>query len=180
MVRVIKRVRFINCMVDYVDDPYAWGYCFVNENNQDVYCSNTISMCSWLEILWSRTHSTNPLSTTTMVRRVKQSESDLINNPDLVATDPVVSFKTAMWFWMTPQSNKPSSHDVITGRWNPSDADICAGRVPGYGVITNIMNGGLECGHGQDDKVANRIGFYRRYAGILGVSPGDNLDCCNL
>ncbi|KAH0971003.1 hypothetical protein GBA52_023159 [Prunus armeniaca] len=34
-----------------------------------------------------------------------------------------------------------------------------AGRVPGYGVITNIINGGLECGHGQDDRVASRIGF---------------------
>ena len=36
---------------------------------------------------------------------------DLINNPDLVATDPVISFKTAIWFWMTPQANKPSSHE---------------------------------------------------------------------
>ncbi|KAJ6740513.1 CHITINASE-RELATED [Salix purpurea] len=40
---------------------------------------------------------------------------DLINNPDLVATGPVISFKTAIWFWMTPQANKPSSHDVIIG-----------------------------------------------------------------
>ncbi|KAL2333883.1 hypothetical protein Fmac_015096 [Flemingia macrophylla] len=40
---------------------------------------------------------------------------DLINNPDLVATDPTVSFKTAIRFWMTAQANKPSSHDVITG-----------------------------------------------------------------
>ena len=104
---------------------------------------------------------------------------DLINNPDLVATDPVVSFKTAVWFWMTPQGNKPSSHDVIIGRWNPSSADRAAGRVPGYGVITNIVNGALECGHGPDDRVADRIGFYKRYCGIFGVSPGDNLDCYN-
>lgn len=103
---------------------------------------------------------------------------DLINNPDLVATDPVISFKTAIWFWMTPQGNKPSSHDVITGRWNPSAADRSAGRVPGYGVITNIING-LECGRGQDNRVADRIGFYKRYCGILAVSTGDNLDCYN-
>lgn len=84
-----------------------------------------------------------------------------------------------MWFWMTPQGNKPSSHDVITGRWSPSAADKSAGRVPGYGVITNIINGGLECGRGQDARVADRIGFYKRYSEILGVSPGDNLDCYN-
>ncbi|KAL6224410.1 hypothetical protein ACLB2K_003265 [Fragaria x ananassa] len=98
---------------------------------------------------------------------------------DLVATDPVVSFKTAVWFWITPQGNKPSSHDVIVGRWNPSSADRAAGRVPGYGVITNIVNGALECGRGADARVADRIGFYKRYCGIFGVSPGDNLDCYN-
>lgn len=104
---------------------------------------------------------------------------DLINNPDLVATDPVISFKTAIWFWMTPQANKPSSHDVIIGQWGPSDADRAANRVPGYGVITNIINGGLECGSGANDKVADRIGFYKRYCDLLGVSYGDNLDCYN-
>jgi predicted chitinase len=95
---------------------------------------------------------------------------DLLKNPDLVATNPEISFKTAIWFWMTPQGNKPSSHDVIIGKWTPSAADRSAGRVPGYGVITNIINGGLECGHGADSRVADRIGFYKRYCDIFGVS----------
>ncbi|XP_057756235.1 endochitinase A2-like [Arachis stenosperma] len=104
---------------------------------------------------------------------------DLLNNPDLVAQNAIISFKTAIWFGMTPQGKKPSSHDVITGRWTPSDADRAAGRVPGYGVITNIINGGVECGHGWDARVEDRIGFYKRYCGIFGVSTGDNLDCYN-
>lgn len=102
---------------------------------------------------------------------------DLTNNPDLVATDATVSFKTALWFWMTAQANKPSSHDVITGRWTPSSADTSAGRVPGFGVITNIINGGIECGHGQDDRVQDRVGFYQRYCQLMGINPGGNLDC---
>ena len=96
-----------------------------------------------------------------------------------MASDPTVSFKTALWFWMTPQSPKPSCHDVITGAWTPSAADQAAGRVPGFGVITNIINGGLECGHGSDSRDADRVGFYKRYCDILGVSYGDNLDCGN-
>lgn len=104
---------------------------------------------------------------------------DLINNPDLVATDAIISFKTAIWFWMTPQGNKPSSHRVIIGQWTPSAADTAANRLPGYGVITNIINGGLECGRGPDNRVASRIGFYRRYCDLLGVSYGNNLDCYN-
>lgn len=105
--------------------------------------------------------------------------ANLLNNPDLVATDPVISFKTAFWFWMTPQSPKPSCHDVITGRWNPSGADKSAGRYSGYGTITNIINGGLECGKGSDGRVADRIGFFKRYCDLLGVGYGDNLDCYN-
>ncbi|KAL9678879.1 hypothetical protein QQ045_016730 [Rhodiola kirilowii] len=45
-------------------------------------------------------------------------------------------------------SNKPSCHNVIIGQWSPSSADASAGRIPGYGVITNIINGGIECGKG--------------------------------
>lgn len=101
----------------------------------------------------------------------------MINSPDLVATDPVVSLKAAIWFWMTAQGNQPHGHIVIIGKWTPSDADRSAGRVSGYGVIKSIINGGLECGKGQDEKVANRIGFYKRYCDMLRVGYGDNLDC---
>ncbi|GKV21938.1 hypothetical protein SLEP1_g31860 [Rubroshorea leprosula] len=104
---------------------------------------------------------------------------NLLNDPDAVATDATISFKTALWFWMTPQSPKPSCHDVITGQWTPSAIDTAAGRVPGYGVITNIINGGIECGKGQNAQVADRIGFYQRYCDLLKVGYGNNLDCYN-
>ena len=102
---------------------------------------------------------------------------DLVGNPGLVASDPVVSFKTAIWFWMTAQGNKPSCHDVALGNWTPSDADTAAGRVPGYGCITNIINGGIECGVGPNEANVNRIGYYQRYCDMFGVGYGDNLDC---
>lgn len=104
---------------------------------------------------------------------------DLINNPDLVATNSTISFKTAIWFWMTPLGDRPSSHNVIVGQWTPSNAEMDAGWLPGYGVITNIINGRVECGHGPENRVADRIGFDRRYCDILGVSYGGNLDCYN-
>ncbi|KAG6538176.1 hypothetical protein ZIOFF_003287 [Zingiber officinale] len=54
-----------------------------------------------------------------------------------------------------------------------------AGRLPGYGVITNIINGGVECGRGFNQAVFNRIQYYKRYCDMLGVGYGDNLDCYN-
>ncbi|XVE82408.1 hypothetical protein DITRI_Ditri16bG0002100 [Diplodiscus trichospermus] len=162
------------------DGPYAWGYCFIRErgDNPETYCSSNDWPCPPGRQYYGR----GPIQLTHNYNYGQAGRAlgeDLINNPDLVATNPTISFKTAVWFWMTPQGNKPSSHNVIIGQWTPSEADRTAGRVPGYGVITNIINGGLECGHGPDNRVEDRIGFYRRYCDLLGVSYGSNLDCYN-
>ncbi|CAH8362493.1 unnamed protein product [Eruca vesicaria subsp. sativa] len=104
--------------------------------------------------------------------------ADLLNNPDLVSSDPVIAFRVAILFWMKPSAPaKPRSHDVINGLWYPSKADIAAQRFPGYGVITNIINGGKECGHGPDKRNADRIESYVRCCYILGATPGPNIDC---
>uniref|UniRef100_A0A5B7ANA5 Putative basic endochitinase-like n=1 Tax=Davidia involucrata TaxID=16924 RepID=A0A5B7ANA5_DAVIN len=162
------------------DGPYAWGYCYLKEQgNPGDYC---VPSGQWPCAPGKKYYGRGPIQISYNYNYGPAGRAigvDLLKNPDLVATDPAVSFKTAIWFWMTPQSPKPSCHDVITGRWTPSAADRAAGRVPGYGAITNIINGGLECGRGSDARVQDRIGFYRRYCGIIGVSTGDNLDCAN-
>ncbi|XP_043709827.1 basic endochitinase-like isoform X2 [Telopea speciosissima] len=162
------------------DGPYAWGYCYLREQgNPGDYCQ---SSTQWPCAAGKKYYGRGPIQISynyNYGQAGKAIGSDLLNNPDLVATDPTISFKTAFWFWMTPQSPKPSCHNVMTGQWKPSSADTAAGRVPGYGVTTNIINGGLECGKGADNRVADRIGFYKRYCDLLGVSYGDNLDCYN-
>nr|AAP35271.1 chitinase [Euonymus europaeus] len=158
------------------DGPYSWGYCFVRERNPpSSYCDPNYPCPKQyygrgpLQLSWNYNYA----------QAGRAIGVDLINNPDLVATDAVISFKTAIWFWMTAQSPKPSCHDVIIGSWRPSGADTAAGRVSGYGVITNIINGGIECGKGQNPQVEDRIGFFRRYCQILGTGTGNNLDCYN-
>ncbi|KAJ4972816.1 hypothetical protein NE237_005990 [Protea cynaroides] len=162
------------------DGPYAWGYCYRQEQgNPGAYC---VASAQWPCAPGKKYYGRGPIQISYNYNYGQAGKAigvDLINNPDLVATDPTISFKTALWFWTTPQSPKPSCHDVITGRWTPSNADKAAGRLPGYGVITNIINGGVECGRGNDARVADRIGFYKRYCDILGVSYGGNLDCYN-
>lgn len=90
--------------------------------------------------------------------------ADLLNNPDLASTDSAISFMTALWFWMTPQSPKPSCHNAIS--------------TVGFGMTINIINGGIECGKGQQTPQAlHRVQLYQQYAEMLGVSPGENLFC---
>lgn len=92
--------------------------------------------------------------------------------------DLVVSFKTAIWFWMTEQPPTSFCHEAMIGAWVRTSADISAGLVPGYGMCTNMINGGVKCGgNGPDARVEDRIGFYKRYCDIYGISYGDKLDC---
>ncbi|WVZ57501.1 hypothetical protein U9M48_007880 [Paspalum notatum var. saurae] len=150
-------------------DQFDWGYCFKEERDKATsppyYGRGPIQLTGQ--------------SNYEMAGAAPELNVDLVNNPDLVSTNPVISFKTAIWFWMTAQPPKPSCHDVALGDWTPSSGDSAAGRVPGYGAITNIINGMYECGVGTNDGGgnANRIGYYKRYCDMLGVSPGDNLDC---
>ncbi|KAI3935967.1 hypothetical protein MKX01_021918 [Papaver californicum] len=137
---------------------YSWGYCFIQERSRTSnYCESSMNY--------------------NYGQAAQVLQVDILNNPDLVAQDPAISFKTALWFWMTSQSPKPSCHNVVVGQWQPSSTDVSAGRLPGYGVITNIINGGIECNKGPNDSGKDRIGFYQRYCSLMGVSAGDNLDC---
>ncbi|XP_006662017.1 chitinase 8 [Oryza brachyantha] len=148
-------------------DQFQWGYCFKEEINKATSPPY---------------YGRGPIQLTGQSNYQAAGDFlglDLVGNPDLVSTDAVVSFKTALWFWTTAQGNKPSCHDVILGQWTPSPDDDAAGRVPGYGVITNIINGGIECGVGPNDANVDRIGYYQRYCDMLAVGYGDNLDCYN-
>jgi hypothetical protein len=98
----------------------------------------------------------------------------------MVATDPTISFKTC--HMVLDDSHRQTSHlATMSSLENGHHLLLTLQLVesPGYGVITNIINGGLECGIGEDSRVADRIGFYKRYCDLLGVSYGDNLDCYN-
>lgn len=101
----------------------------------------------------------------------------LLRNPKQVAHDGKLGFKTAIWFWMTPQPPKPSCHDVMTGKWIPTADDLAANRRPGFGTTINVINGGLEAGKPNDYRVVDRIGFYMRVCDRMAVPYGDNIDC---
>ncbi|MEA5500676.1 glycoside hydrolase family 19 protein [Limnoraphis robusta] len=158
---------------------FAWGLHFIEEQNPtSQYCdpSNTTYPCAPGRSYYGR--GPIQLSWNYNYGQVGQALGlDLLNNPDLVKTDGEIAFRTALWFWMTPQPPKPSCHEVMTGGWTPSADDASKGRVPGFGMTINIINGGLECSIPTNDKVRDRVGFYERFTQMLGVSQGDNIYC---
>lgn len=102
----------------------------------------------------------------------------LLNNPSLVVakddTNGWMALASAFWFYMTPQSPKPSMHDVVAGYWTPSSGDISGGRVRGFGVLIMIINGGIECGGSTDIAQAkNRIEYYQGFLGAFNLPSED-------
>lgn len=81
---------------------------------------------------------------------------DGLNSPETVANDPVVSFKTALWFWMT------NVRPVVS---------------QGFGATIKAINGAIECNGGNSGAVQARIGYYQDYCKQIGVAPGNNLSC---
>jgi chitinase len=81
---------------------------------------------------------------------------DGLGNPDRVAQDPVISFKTALWFWMN------NVHGVMP---------------QGFGATIRAINGALECNGKNPAAVNARVGYYKDYCKQLGVDPGNNLTC---
>ncbi|XVF29502.1 hypothetical protein REPUB_Repub15cG0126500 [Reevesia pubescens] len=81
---------------------------------------------------------------------------DGLNSPETVATDPVISFKTALWYWV-------NSVQPVIGQ--------------GFGATIRAINGALECDGGNPATVQSRIEYYTDYCNQLGVDPGPNLTC---
>jgi len=120
----------------------------------------------------------------------------LLNDPDRVATNPTLAWASSIWFWFTGgaciteagEVCKPNCHEVFTGSKTKCDADIAAGREYGLGWVTNVINGGLECGGAGkgkcDYRVHSRVRFYKHFCDILSIDPlapgwteDDNLFC---
>jgi basic endochitinase B len=163
--------------------PYSWGLYFTQEVGCETgactgYCdsTNTTYPCAPGKTY----HGRGPIQLSWNYNYGAVGDVlglPLLTDPDLVTSDGTVAFKTAVWFWMTPQPPKPSAHAVMTGGWTPTAQDTSLGRAPGFGMTVNIINGGLECNIGPDSRVDDRIGFYTRFTTLLAVDPGSTLDC---
>ena len=94
---------------------------------------------------------------------------DLWSDPDRVARDSTVAWRTALWYWMTQpgESSQPSHQAVRAGA--------------GFGATTRAINGPLECDKPADPdakrKNDRRAQFYRHASELFGVPLMHPLGC---
>lgn len=103
----------------------------------------------------------------------------LVDTPQQLETDPVLAFKSAIWFWMTPQCPKPSAHQVMHEIFDESAVNYNSAKMnqKGFAHTNNIINGGLECRSNSSftftSKVKLRSDLYQYYMGVLGFTTGE-------
>ena len=168
------------------DQPYNWGLCYVEEvaykGSSGVHYATEHAVYppapgksyhgrGAMQVSWNYNYGA-------LSESLYGDKDVLLSKPELLASDGELMFRASLWFWMTPQSPKPSAHDVMQDNVK---SETC--RPNGFGTTTNIINGGLECStageahHAVGQKVYNRIAYYKRYCEILGVSPGEYTEC---
>jgi hypothetical protein len=168
---------------------YAWGLYYTQELGcGDGHCTvyNTGGTSPYKPMPGKSYYGRGPLQLS-YAYNYGQAGADLglplLQQPELVSRDGVVAFRAALWFWMREQRPKPSCHDVICGKWIPSEQDRRQGRRPGFGMTINIINGGEECQSKNAEIIKNRqdrIGFYRHFAASLHVPVEADCDCAGM
>ena len=169
--------------------PYAWGLYYTEEQAcLDGHCTqyNTGGTSPYRPVAGKSYYGRGPLQLTYAYNyglAGKELGLPLLERPELVSSDGVIAFRTALWFWMGAQKPKPSCHDVLCGKWQPAAEDLRLGRRPGFGMTINIINGGIECNNPAPsvrEQREERIGFYKWFAALLQVAVEKDCDCAGM
>ncbi|EGZ27452.1 putative chitinase [Phytophthora sojae] len=140
-------------------EEYAWNTYSVWQ-----YCDSSVITCA----PGSRYHGRGPIQLSWNYNYDQAGKAlglDLLNNPDIVASNTDVAWMTALWYWMTPQGSH-SIHDVV------ADTN-------GFAQATKIINGALECGPSAPNKASeqHRIEYYTKMCETLHVQPLGSSSC---
>ncbi|XP_015935372.1 endochitinase PR4 [Arachis duranensis] len=133
-------------------------FCYINEQNgaSHNYCDSSYTQypCNPNKQYFGR----GPLQLTWNYNYGAAGNAnnfDGLNAPETVGNDAVVSFKAALWFWMT---------------------NVRPVESQGFGATIRAINSG-ECNGGNTSEMNDRVNLYKQYCQDFGVAPGDNLTC---
>lgn len=95
----------------------------------------------------------------------------LLKNPEKVLeADHIIT--SGLWFYMTPQSPKPSMHDIVLGCWAPSSSSSLKLNER-FAWTTKVINGAQECSASRasdDTRHESRFNYFKKWAEHFGLT----------
>jgi len=141
------------------------GLSAIEETNKGVYCSSQANCaCAPGKSYFGR----GPLQLSWNYNYCAAGQAlgfSLRDDPDMVARDVNVAYRTSLWFWMTSSGGgSMTGHNAMVNS-------------AGFGETIRTLNGGLECNGGNPAEVQSRVNYYTKFTQLLGVAPGNNTGC---
>ena len=110
-----------------------------------------------------------------------KAKDAFLQDPDQIHKTGFLAFTSAIWFYMTPATPKPSMHEVVTKLYVPSAHDTSVGLNNSFGATIRIINGILECDKGTETPYAqNRIDYYTQLLTYFDHPQETDLGCANM
>ena len=164
---------------------YQWGFYFPEEKGCEKGCSHysDTTKKNYPPVAGQSYHGRGPLQLSWNYNYGQFSEdyfhdrNILLQDPSQVIQKGEICFASALWFWTKAQYTKPSCHDIMYGIWKPASKDSTAGRLPGFGAVVNVINGGLECGGNTTAGSNYRYGYYLYFCRYFKEDPGAAMYC---
>jgi chitinase len=92
--------------------------------------------------------------------QVVYGDDTLMEDPTLLATDPVAFWLSGLMTWMIPMDGRPAPHSIITGQWEPTGEELDMGLTDGMGAVSSLLYGGEQCGMSQHPVANARTEIY--------------------
>ncbi|CAN0880080.1 Chitinase 5 [Linum grandiflorum] len=131
--------------------------CYIEEIQKSTYCDPNAKQ--WPCVRGKQYYGRGPLQLTWNYNYGpcgRANRFDGLKNPEIVARNPEIAWKTALWYWM--KNVRP-----VVGR--------------GFGATIRAINGALECNGKNPAAVNARVKHYENYCRTFKVAPGPNLRC---
>jgi len=99
--------------------------------------------------------------------QVIYGDNTLLEDPTLLATDPVNFWLSGLMRWMIPMNGLPAPHNIMLGQWEPTEAELAVGLTQGFGAVSALFYGATECGTTKNPVANTRTEIYESIMSVL-------------
>jgi len=104
--------------------------------------------------------------------QILYGDNTLVDDPSILATDPVAFWLAGLKTWMIPQEGRPAPHNIITGQWEPTEDELDIGLSDGMGAVSALLYGASQCGISKHPFANSRKSIYEGLIALLNADDG--------